>query len=70
MFLNNPFFKLRSRSSISLVDEEIKIVKQREEELRKERANLYGKDRLNTERMLSDHMDTLAFDNSGMSAKY
>lgn len=66
MFLNNPFFKLRSRSTISLVDEEIKMVKQREEELKKERANLYGKDRFNTERMLSNHMDTLAFDNSGM----
>lgn len=65
MFLNNPFFKLRSRSTISLVDEEIKMVKQREEEMRKERANLYGKDRL-----LSNHMDTLTFDNSGMSAKY
>ncbi|KAI3355171.1 hypothetical protein L3Q82_017869 [Scortum barcoo] len=64
MFLNNPFFKLRSRSTISLVDEEIKMVKQREEELRKERANLYGKDTLNTERMLPNHMDTLAFDNS------
>ncbi|XP_070842470.1 uncharacterized protein palmdb isoform X2 [Chaetodon trifascialis] len=64
MFLNNPFFKLRSRSTISLVDEEIKIVKQREEELRKERANLYGKDRFSTERMLANHMDTLAFDNS------
>lgn len=66
MFLNNPFFKLRSRSSISLVDEEIKIVQQREEELRKERANRYH----NTERMLSNHMDTLAFGNSGMSVKY
>nr|XP_046227496.1 uncharacterized protein palmdb isoform X2 [Scatophagus argus] len=64
MFLNNPFFKLRSRSTISLVDEEIKMVKQREEELRKERANLYGKDRHNPDRMLSNHMDTLAFDNS------
>lgn len=63
-FLNNPFFKLRSRSTISLVDEEIKMVKQREEELRKERANLYGKDRL-----LSNHMDTLSFGNSGMSAQ-
>lgn len=59
-FLNNPFFKLRSRSTISLVDEEIKMVKQREEELKKERANLYGKDRL-----LSNHMDTLSFGNSG-----
>uniref|UniRef100_A0A4W6BXA2 Uncharacterized protein n=1 Tax=Lates calcarifer TaxID=8187 RepID=A0A4W6BXA2_LATCA len=64
MFLNNPFFKLRSRSTISLVDEEIKLVKQREEELRKERANLYGKDRFNTDRMLSNHMDTLTFDTS------
>ncbi|KAK2886304.1 palmdelphin isoform X2 [Channa argus] len=64
MFLNNPFFKLRSRSTISLVDEEIKMVKQREEEMRKERANLYGKDRFITEGMLSNHMDTLAFDNS------
>ncbi|XP_026218516.1 uncharacterized protein palmdb isoform X2 [Anabas testudineus] len=63
MFLNNPFFKLRSRSTISLVDEEIKMVKQREEEMKKERANLYGKDRFNTERT-SNHMDTLAFDNS------
>ncbi|KAL7373930.1 hypothetical protein ABVT39_017651 [Epinephelus coioides] len=64
MFLNNPFFKLRSRSTMSLVDEEIKMVKQREDELRKERANLYGKDRFNTDRILSNHMDTLAFDNS------
>ncbi|XP_022622495.1 cardiomyopathy-associated protein 5-like isoform X2 [Seriola dumerili] len=64
MFLNNPFFKLRSRSTISLVDEEIKQVKQREEELRKERANLYGQDRFSTDRMLSNHMDTLAFDTS------
>lgn len=70
MFLNNPFFKLRSRSTISLVDEEIKMVKQREEELRKERANLYGKDRFNTDRMLSNHMDTLTFGNSGMLFKF
>lgn len=66
MFVNNPFFKLRSRSTMSLVDEEIKVVKQREEELRKERANLYGKGRFNTERMISNHMDTLSFDNAGM----
>ncbi|KAJ0059694.1 hypothetical protein NL108_009810, partial [Boleophthalmus pectinirostris] len=64
MFLNNPFFKLRSRSTISLVDEEIKQAKQREEELRKERedrAELYSKDRF-----LSNHKDTLSFDISGM----
>lgn len=65
MFLNNPFFKLRSRSTITLVDEEIKMVKQREEELRKERAKLYGKETFSTEKGLSNHMDTLAFDNSG-----
>ncbi|XP_067290998.1 palmdelphin isoform X1 [Pseudorasbora parva] len=44
MFLNNPFFKLRSRSTISLVDEEIKMVKQREEELKRQRASIYSKD--------------------------
>lgn len=67
IFLNNPFFKLRSRSTMSLVDEEIKMVKQREEELKKERANLYCKDRFNTEKGLSNRMNTLAFNNSGMS---
>ncbi|XP_051969798.1 uncharacterized protein LOC127634335 isoform X2 [Xyrauchen texanus] len=44
MFLNNPFFKLKSRSTISLVDEEIKMVKQREEELKRQRASIYSKD--------------------------
>ncbi|XP_051970585.1 uncharacterized protein LOC127634888 isoform X2 [Xyrauchen texanus] len=44
MFLNNPFFKLRSRSTISLVDEEIETVKLREEELKRQRASIYSKD--------------------------
>lgn len=60
MFLSNPFFKLRSRSTISLVDEEIKQAKQREDELRKEReerAEVYSKDRF-----MSNHKDTLSFD--------
>lgn len=70
MFLNNPFFKLRSRSTISLVDEEIRMVKQREEELRKERANLYGKDVFSPETGLSNRMDTLTFDTSGTTVKY
>lgn len=70
MFLNNPFFKLRSRSTISLVDEEIRMVKQREEELRKERATLYGKDMFSTETGLSNRMDTLTFDTSGIIVKY
>uniref|UniRef100_A0A667X5Y7 Uncharacterized protein n=1 Tax=Myripristis murdjan TaxID=586833 RepID=A0A667X5Y7_9TELE len=52
MFLNNPFFKLRSRSQMSLVDEEIKMVKRREEELRQERARMYGKDRFSTGLMI------------------
>lgn len=69
MFLNNPFFKLRSRSTISLVDEEIKMVNQREEELKKERANLYGQDVWNAERTLSNQMDTLAFKTPGISTK-
>uniref|UniRef100_A0A672JHI3 A-kinase anchor protein 2 C-terminal domain-containing protein n=1 Tax=Salarias fasciatus TaxID=181472 RepID=A0A672JHI3_SALFA len=64
MFLNNPFFKLRSRSTISLVDEEIKMVKQREEELKKERASLYGRDRFDPDR--SNRLDTLTFGHSGV----
>ncbi|XP_077410669.1 uncharacterized protein palmdb isoform X2 [Vanacampus margaritifer] len=63
MFLSNPFFKLRSRSTMSLVDEEIQMVKQREEELRKERADLYGKGRFNEKRMLSNNLGTLSLDN-------
>ncbi|KAK0153077.1 hypothetical protein N1851_005246 [Merluccius polli] len=63
-FLNNPFFKLRSRSSMSLVDEEIRVVKQREEELRKERASVYGKDRFGTSIMSPNHMDSLKFNNT------
>lgn len=70
MFLNNPFFKLRSRSTISLVDEEIKMVKQREEELRRERAKVYDNETFSTQKGLSNHMDTLTFDNSGLLVKY
>ncbi|XP_061522655.1 palmdelphin isoform X2 [Phycodurus eques] len=63
MFMSNPFFKLRSRSTMSLVDEEIQMVKQREEELRKERANLYGIGRFSDKRMLSNNLGTLSLDN-------
>jgi len=66
VFLNNPFFKLRSRSSMSLVDEEIRVVKQREDELRKERASVYGKDRFGTSVVPPNHMDSLTFNNTGM----
>ncbi|XP_056155878.1 palmdelphin isoform X2 [Lampris incognitus] len=64
MFLNNPFFKLRSRSTMSLVDEEIKMVKQREEELKKERASLYAKGRFDTGMILPNDMNSLTFDSS------
>ncbi|KAJ3611142.1 hypothetical protein NHX12_021158 [Muraenolepis orangiensis] len=63
-FLNNPFFKLRSRSSMSLVDEEIRAVKQREDDLQKERASVYGKDRFGTSVMSPNHMDSLTFNNA------
>uniref|UniRef100_UPI00398F6A58 uncharacterized protein isoform X2 n=1 Tax=Pristiophorus japonicus TaxID=55135 RepID=UPI00398F6A58 len=39
---NNPFFKLRSHGSQSILSQEIKEVLQREEELRKQRCNLHG----------------------------
>uniref|UniRef100_A0AAV2JGN6 Uncharacterized protein n=2 Tax=Knipowitschia caucasica TaxID=637954 RepID=A0AAV2JGN6_KNICA len=57
IFLSNPFFKLRSRSTISLVDEEIKQAKQREEDLRKEREERAGL-------FKSNHKDTLSFHTS------
>ncbi|XP_062338003.1 uncharacterized protein si:ch211-153l6.6 [Osmerus eperlanus] len=39
-FSSNPFFKLRSRSSMSLVEQEIRAVRQREEDWRRQRAQL------------------------------
>ncbi|XP_051543194.1 uncharacterized protein LOC127434458 isoform X2 [Myxocyprinus asiaticus] len=61
MFLNNPFFKLRSRSTISLVDEEIEMVKLREEELKRQRANIYSKDHF---LMSPNRLDGSLFNNS------
>ncbi|XP_010889428.2 uncharacterized protein palmdb isoform X1 [Esox lucius] len=62
-FLNNPFFKLRSRSQMSLVDEEIKMVKQREEELKRERASIYTKGRYNATGLAGEKlMDSLSFE--------
>ncbi|XP_032420956.1 uncharacterized protein LOC116721385 isoform X2 [Xiphophorus hellerii] len=40
-FSSNPFFKLRSISSQSLVEQEIKMVRQREEEWRRQREELW-----------------------------
>lgn len=68
-FLNNPFFKLRSRSTQSLVDEEIKMVKQREEELKRQRANLYTKEKFNTIVVSPNLLNSASFEKSGMSRK-
>ncbi|XP_019745563.1 actin cytoskeleton-regulatory complex protein pan1 [Hippocampus comes] len=68
MFPSNPFFKLRSRSSVSLVDEEIRVVRRREEELRKDRARLYGHARPADKRMLlSNNSATLSLDRPASS---
>ncbi|XP_034468665.1 uncharacterized protein si:ch211-153l6.6 isoform X1 [Hippoglossus hippoglossus] len=44
-FSSNPFFKLRSISSQSLVEQEIKIVRQREEEWRRQREEMWKRRR-------------------------
>ncbi|KAG9351101.1 hypothetical protein JZ751_024991 [Albula glossodonta] len=61
-FLNNPFFKLRSRSTQSLIDQEIQMVRQREEELKKQRASLYAKENYSTVLVSPNLLDN--FDNS------
>ncbi|XP_033837786.2 uncharacterized protein si:ch211-153l6.6 isoform X1 [Periophthalmus magnuspinnatus] len=40
-FTSNPFFKLRSLSSQSLVEQEIRLVRQREEEWRRQREDVF-----------------------------
>ncbi|XP_033506079.2 uncharacterized protein LOC117271795 isoform X1 [Epinephelus lanceolatus] len=44
-FSSNPFFKLRSLSSQSLVEQEIRLVRQREEEWRKQREEMWRRRR-------------------------
>ncbi|RVE61072.1 hypothetical protein OJAV_G00166960 [Oryzias javanicus] len=44
-FLSNPFFKLRSISSQSLVEQEIKMVRQREDEWRRQREEMWRRKR-------------------------
>ncbi|XP_048832542.1 uncharacterized protein palmdb isoform X2 [Brienomyrus brachyistius] len=68
-FLNNPFFKLRSRSTQSLIDDEIKMVKQREEELKKQRESIYAKDRYSTTLMSPNALDSLAYNKSELPVK-
>lgn len=44
-FSSNPFFKLRSLSSQSLVEQEIRVVRQREEEWRRQREEVWRRRR-------------------------
>uniref|UniRef100_UPI0037E7E144 cyclic nucleotide-gated channel beta-1-like isoform X2 n=1 Tax=Semicossyphus pulcher TaxID=241346 RepID=UPI0037E7E144 len=44
-FTSNPFFKLRSLSSQSLVEQEIRMVRQREEEWRRQREDMWRRRR-------------------------
>ncbi len=64
-FQNNPFFKLRSHSTQSLVDQEIKLVKQREEELRRQRAKLYVKERYDTVLVSPSQLQNFTYEKPG-----
>ncbi len=64
-FQNNPFFKLRSHSTQSLVDQEIKLVKQREEELRRQRAKLYVKERYDTILVSPSQLQNFTYEKPG-----
>ncbi|KAJ8376112.1 hypothetical protein SKAU_G00066920 [Synaphobranchus kaupii] len=66
-FLNNPFFKLRSRSTQSLVDQEIQMVRKREEELKRQRASLYSKENYSTVLVSPNLLDN--FDNSELPVR-
>ncbi|KAG5850560.1 hypothetical protein ANANG_G00083760 [Anguilla anguilla] len=66
-FLNNPFFKLRSRSTQSLVDQEIQMVRQREEELKRQRESLYSKENYSTVLVSPNLLDN--FDNSELPVR-
>ncbi|XP_059358084.1 uncharacterized protein si:ch211-153l6.6 isoform X2 [Carassius carassius] len=65
-FQNNPFFKLRSHSTQSLVDQEIKLVKQREEELRRQRAQLYVKERYDTVLVSPNQLQNFTYEKPGV----
>ncbi|XP_052470742.1 uncharacterized protein LOC128027305 isoform X2 [Carassius gibelio] len=64
-FQNNPFFKLRSHSTQSLVDQEIKLVRQREEELRRQRAQLYVKERYDTILVSPSQLQNFTYEKTG-----
>ncbi|KAK2843991.1 hypothetical protein Q5P01_010650 [Channa striata] len=58
-FSSNPFFKLRSLSSQSLVEQEIRMVRQREEEWRKQREEMWKKRREEEWRRGRERYDTV-----------
>ncbi|XP_056599568.1 uncharacterized protein si:ch211-153l6.6 isoform X1 [Triplophysa dalaica] len=64
-FNNNPFFKLRSHSTQSLVDQEIKIVKEREEELKRQRAQLNAKERYDTVLVSPSQLQNFTYERPG-----
>ncbi|KAI5099160.1 hypothetical protein C0J45_11299 [Silurus meridionalis] len=64
-FHNNPFFKLRSHSTLSLVDQEIKEVKQRDEEFRRQRAQLYTKEKYDTILVSPNSLQNFIYDKPG-----
>ncbi|XP_058269009.1 uncharacterized protein si:ch211-153l6.6 isoform X1 [Hemibagrus wyckioides] len=64
-FHNNPFFKLRSHSTLSLVDQEIKEVKQRDEEFRRQRAELYAKEKYDTILVSPSSLQNFTYDKPG-----
>ncbi|KAI4885781.1 hypothetical protein NFI96_019471 [Prochilodus magdalenae] len=65
-FHNNPFFKLRSHSTQSLVDQEIKVVRQRDEEFRRQRAQLYTKEKYDTVLVSPSLLESFNYDRPGM----
>ncbi|XP_051809167.1 uncharacterized protein LOC110958008 isoform X2 [Acanthochromis polyacanthus] len=58
-FTSNPFFKLRSLSSQSLVEQEIRMVRQREEEWRKQREEMWRRRREEEWRKGRERYDTV-----------
>ncbi|XP_047446218.1 uncharacterized protein si:ch211-153l6.6 isoform X5 [Mugil cephalus] len=58
-FSSNPFFKLRSLSSQSLVEQEIKVVRQREEEWRRQREEMWRRRREEEWRRGRERYDTV-----------
>lgn len=58
-FASNPFFKLRSLSSQSLVEQEIRVVRQREEEWKRQREEMWKRRREEEWRRGRERYDTV-----------